>query len=217
MSSEHEPATDRVQLRRGVHRGSHDPAVIREILAAGLAAHVGVSTEDGPLVLPMAYGITEDTIYVHGAAANALLRSARSQEVCITVTLLDALVFARTPFHNSMNYRCVVVRGSARVVDEPDERVMALRLISDHVVDNWSAGRPPSDIDIRKTLIIAVPLTEASAKIRNGGPVDEPDDLEGEHWGGYVPLITSWGTPIDSGDLRPGIAPPLTITAAFGG
>jgi len=199
-----------------VHRGSHDPVVIREILAAGMVAHVGVSTDDGPIVLPMAYGIDEDTIYVHGASANALLRSARSHEICITVTLLDGLVFARTPFHNSMDYRCVVVRGAARVVDDPTERVDALRLITDHVVDNWSAGRPPSDLDLRKTLVIALPLAEASAKIREGGPVDEPEDLDGPHWGGHVPLVTSWGIPIDSVDLRVGIEPPATITAVFG-
>jgi uncharacterized protein len=167
-------------------------------------------------VLPMAYGWTDDTLYLHGSAANSMLRAARGTQVCATVTLLDGLVFARTPFHNSMNYRSVVIRGAARPVDDADEHVFALRCISNHVVDNWDAGRAPTLTEIRKTMVVALPLTEASAKARAGDPIDEPADLGGPHWAGTVPLHRVWGTPVPAADLAPGIAPPPTIVDAFG-
>ncbi len=109
-------------------------------------------------------------------------------EICVTVTLVDGLVFARSPFHNSMNYRSVVIRGVARPVDDAAEHVDALRIISDHVVANWDHGRPPTATEIRKTMVVALPLDEASAKVRRGDPIDEPDDLAGPHWGGTVAL-----------------------------
>src|SRR5262245_16239580 len=110
---EHTAASDRVRLRRKPDRGDYDPAAVAAILDAGVVAHVGVATDDGPIVLPMAYGRTDGVLYLHGSAANSMLRTARGTEVCVTVTLLDGLVFARTPFHNSMNFRSVVVRGVA--------------------------------------------------------------------------------------------------------
>ena len=216
---EHDPTpapSDRVRLRRGASRGDYDRATVREILDDALIAHVGVMTDHGPLVLPMAYGRTDEVLYLHGASANGLLRSAIDVELCATVTEVDGLVLARTPFHNSMNYRSVVVRGRGRRVDDPDEHLAALRLITDHVVATWDDGRPPSESDLRRTLVLALPLDEASAKVRSGDPGDEPADLDGPHWAGTVDLERRWGRPRRAGDLRPGIEAPARVVARFG-
>ena len=145
----------------------------------------------------MAYGRDDEWLYLHGSVANAALRAAVGQDICVTVTILDGIVVGRCPFHNSMNYRGVVVRGTARRVDDPDEHMTALRLVSDHVVATWDTGRPPSDAEIRKTMVIAVPLVEMSAKIRAGDPVDEPEDLDGPHWAGHVPIRSVWEAPVE--------------------
>ncbi len=210
------PPSDRVRLRRGAARADYDPTTVHAILDEGLIAHVGVSSPGGPVVLPMAYGRTDSDLYLHGAVANALLGSGADQDVCVTVTLVDGLVLARTPFHNSMNYRSVVIRGTARVVEDPDERVEALRLISDHVVATWDTGRPPSETDLRRTLVLAVALAEASAKVRGGDPVDEPEDLAGPWWAGTVAITRSFGSPVAAADLVSGIDPPPAVTARFG-
>ena len=208
--------SERVRLRRGAARGDYDPATVRAILDDALIAHVGVHTDDGPLVLPMAFGRTDDLLYLHGASANGLLRAAVGVELCATVTEVDGLVLARTPFHNSMNYRSVVIRGTGRRVDDPDEHLEALRLITDHVVATWDDGRPPSESDLRRTLVLALPLDEASAKVRSGDPVDEPEDLDGPHWAGTVALGRRWGPPRRSADLRAGIEAPADVIVRFG-
>jgi nitroimidazol reductase NimA-like FMN-containing flavoprotein (pyridoxamine 5'-phosphate oxidase superfamily) len=210
------PASERVRLRRGANRAAYDRGSMLAVLDTGLVAHVGVVTDDGPIVLPMAYARTEDWLYVHGSAANAMLRAAVGRDICVTVTVLDGIVVGRSPFHNSMHYRGVVLRGVARRVDDPAEHLLALQLISDHVVPTWDTGRPPTDREIRKTMVIAVPLVEMSAKIRDGGPVDEPEDLDGPHWGGHVPLESVWGAPVPAGDLRPGVAVPAAVAALRG-
>jgi uncharacterized protein len=132
------------------------------------------------------------------------------------VTIVDGMIVGRSPFHNSMNYRGVVVRGRARKVDDPGEHMAALRLVSDHVMPTWDTGRPPTDAEIRKTMVIAVPLVEMSAKTRPGGPIDEAADLEGPHWGGQVPIRATWGAPVDADDLRPGVTVPDGIAALVG-
>ena len=208
--------SERVRLRRGAARGDHDRATIRAILDDALIAHVGVVTDDGPLVLPMAFGRTDDLLYLHGATANGLLRAAVDVELCATVTEVDGLVLARTPFHNSMNYRSVVIRGTGRRVDDPEEHLEALRLISDHVVATWDHGRAPSASDLRRTLVVALPLTEASTKVRRGDPGDEPQDLDGPHWAGTVPLGRQWGAPRRAADVGPGIVAPSTVVERFG-
>lgn len=212
-STSPEPATDRVRVRRGAIRAEYDRDAIFEVLDAGLIAHVGVVTDDGPIVLPMAYGRTDDWLYVHGSVANAALRAAAGQDICITVTIVDGIVVGRSPFHNSMNYRGVVVRGIARRVDDPDEHMAALRLVSDHVVATWDSGRPPSEQEIRQTMVVAVPLAEMSAKIRTGDPIDEAQDLDGPHWGGHVPIQAVWEGPVPAGDLGNAVAIPAAIAA----
>jgi len=216
MSSDSElpgPASERVRLRRGAIRAEYDRDAIFAVLDAGLIAHVGVVTADGPVVLPMAYGRTDEWLYVHGSVANAALRAAVDTDICITVTLLDGLVVGRCPFHNSMNYRGVVVRGIARRVDDPAEHIEALRLVSDHIVPTWDSGRYPSESEIRKTMVVAIALTEVSAKIRTGDPIDEPADVAGPHWAGHVPIRSTWEAPVDSADLGAGIPVPPAIAA----
>jgi uncharacterized protein len=190
----------RTTVRRGADRAVYAPADVRSILDAGLIAHVGVQTDDGPLVLPMAYGRDDDTLYLHGAAANNLLGTGGGHEICATVTHVDGLVMARTPFHNSMNYRSVVVRGHATKILDRAAKLRALRIITDHVVENWDLGRPVSDIEERKTLVIEMPLAEASAKIRRGDPIDEADDMAGPWWAGVIPVETRFGPPSPAAD-----------------
>ena len=210
------PSSDRVRVRRGANRAEYDRDAVLEVLDAGLIAHIGVVTDEGPIVLPMAYGRDDEWLYLHGSVANAALRAAVGQDICVTVTILDGLVVGRCPFHNSMNYRGVVVRGTARRVDDPDEHMTALRLVSDHVVATWDTGRAPSDVEIRKTMVIAVPLVEMSAKLRAGDPVDEPEDLDGPHWAGHVPIRTVWEAPVRSADLPGDVAVPPAIAALDG-
>lgn len=188
-------------MRRGGNRAVYATDDVRAILDAGMIAHVGVQTPDGPLVLPMAYGRDDDTLYLHGAAANHLLGTGDGHEICATVTHVDGLVMARTPFHNSMNYRSVVVRGQARKIVDRADKLRALKIITDHVVENWDLGRKVSDIDEKKTLVLEMPLAEASAKVRAGDPIDETDDMTGPWWAGTIPVETRFGTPYPAADF----------------
>jgi nitroimidazol reductase NimA-like FMN-containing flavoprotein (pyridoxamine 5'-phosphate oxidase superfamily) len=210
-----QPASPRTTLRRGTNRSVYEHRRIRKILDAGIIAHVGVTTDEGPIVLPMAYGTrgaeSEGEILIHGALANAMLKAGRSIDVCLTITIVDGLVVARTPFHNSMNYRSVVVRGLATAIDDPDEKSAALRVINDHVAPTWDTARPPSASDLKKTLVLSVPLAEASAKVRDGDPIDEEADMDGPHWAGIVPLTSTWGQPSAAPDLSDGVAMPKSV------
>ena len=192
----------RTTLRRGKNRAVYETDRVRAVLQSGVVAHVGVTTDEGPIVLPMAYGVRDDEILIHGAVANAMLKAGRTLDVCVTVTIVDGLVVARTPFHNSMNYRSVVIRGIATAIDDPTDKMAALQVINDHVAPIWDSARAPSESDYRKTLVLSVPLAEASAKIRSGDPVDEDIDMDGPHWAGVVPIESTWGKPITTGDLR---------------
>ena len=206
----------RTRVRRGEPRARYGHDEILGILDAGLMAHVGVTTPEGPLVLPMAYGHDGERLYLHGAAANHLLGTGEGHEVCVTVTHLDGLVMARTPFHNSMNYRSVVVRGRATRIDDEQGKRRALEFVTDHVVAHWDSVRPPSRADLRKTLVLELPLAEASAKVRTGDPVDEPDDIAGPWWAGVVPITTRFETPVASADLAGDRDPPSAIAAVEG-
>ena len=208
----------RTTVRRGTSRAVYDRDRIRSILDAGVIAHVGVATDEGPIVLPMAYGVRdrqdgESEILIHGALANAMMRAGASLDVCLTVTIVDGLVVARTPFHNSMNYRSVVVRGTAVAVTDPADKLAALEVVNDHLAPLWRDARPPSDIDLKKTLVLSIPLGEASAKVRSGDPIDEEFDMDGPHWAGVVPLTTTWGAPHAAADLRVDAAVPPGVAA----
>lgn len=214
--TEAQPASKRTTVKRGANRAAYAPDDIRAVLAAGVIAHVGVSTDDGPIVLPMAYGIRDDEILIHGSVANAMMRGGRDLEVCVTVTIVDGLVVARSPFHNSMNYRSAVVRGVATAITERDEQQAALKIINDHIAPIWDTSRPPNDTEYKKTMVLSVPLAESSAKIRAGDPIDDDEDLAGPHWSGVVPLEASWGQPTAAADLTAGIEPPAAVAALAG-
>lgn len=197
-----QPASDRVAVRRVAERGHYDPATVNAILDEALVAHVGIDSERGPIVLPMTFGRTDHHLYLHGALGNDLLRQSDGTDVCVTVTLLDGLVLARSAFHHSMNYRCVVVRGVAEAVTDEEEMTAAFRLITDKAAPGrWDDCRQPDAGEVRRTAVLRVPLREASAKIRAGGPNDVESDLATPHWAGVVPLHTVRGEPIPAADL----------------
>lgn len=211
-----EPMSERTMLRRGSTRAEYSKEALCAVLDAGLVGHVGVNTPDGPIVLPMAYARTDERLYLHGATGNAMLGAAVGHEICVTVTLVDGLVIARTPFHHSMNYRCVVVRGLASEVLDDDEKWTALQLISDHVTPTWEFGRAPTSSDIRKTRVLSVPLDEMSGKIRQGGPSDSDEDRRGPYWGGRLPLKKSWGVAVPDLDPLPDVPVPPGVAALEG-
>jgi uncharacterized protein len=192
------PPTDRTRVRRAADRGRYDRATVEAILDAGLIAHVGFALEGRPWVMPMAYARIDDEVYLHGAVGNHALRAiAGGAELCLTVTLVDGLVLSRSAFHHSMNYRSVMVFGRGRVVEDLDEGRRASAALVDHMVPGRGADcRPPTDAELRATRIIAVPIDEASAKVRTGGPGEDPDDVGLDHWAGHLPLQVAAGAPV---------------------
>jgi uncharacterized protein len=182
--------TTRATVRRKRERGAYDRDLIHAVLDEALLAHVGFVADHGPVVLPMTYVRIADDLYLHGAAGNDMLRHlADGVDVCVTVTLLDGLVFARASFHHSMNYRCLVLFGRAtRVTDAAELQAMAAGLL-DHLAPGRSAdARPPTEQELRATLVLRLPITEGSAKVRTGGPIDDTEDLELPVWAGEVPM-----------------------------
>jgi uncharacterized protein len=205
--------TDRTTLRRKKERGTYDTAVVNSILDEGLLCHVGFRVEGSTFVMPMAYARIGDTLYLHGATGNRTLRRlAEGVEVCITVTLLDALVLARSTFHHSMNYRSVMLFGTAARVDDDDEKRSATVALLDHIVPGRSAdARAPSIEELRAVLMVRVPIAEGSAKVRTGGPIDEPDDMHAPIWAGHIPLSTVAGGGVADGGLPPDVSEPSYV------
>jgi uncharacterized protein len=205
----------RTEVRRVPERASYDPAVAHAILDEGMVAHVGLATDDGPVVIPMLYGRDGDRLLLHGSPASRLLRGgAKGTEMCVTVTLVDGLVLARSAFHHSMNYRSVVVFGRAVPVDDLDERRRALDVLVEHIVPGRAAdARPTDERELRGTLVLALPLEECSVKVRAGDPSDEARDMDLPVWAGVIPLTTVAGTPIAADDLRGSPAVPSYATA----
>ncbi len=190
--------TDRSRLRRLPKRGSHDAATIHAILDAGFLAHVGFVVDGQPFVIPTLYGRDGDTLYLHGSAASRMLRQlGAGVPVCVAVTLVDGLVLARSAFHHSVNYRSVVVFGSAHPVEVPAEKTRALRVISEHLLPGrWDDVRAPTAKELKATSVLALPIEEASAKLRAGPPLDEEADYALPVWAGVLPLALEAGTPI---------------------
>jgi uncharacterized protein len=177
-------------------RGVYDATTIEAILDEALICHVGVVVDGAPVVLPTVHARRGRTLYLHGARANALLRAADGAEMCVTATLVDGLVLARSAFHHSINYRSVVVRGRGRAVTDPEEQRIAMEALVEHVAPGRSAEtRKPSTSELRATLTLAVGLDEASAKVRTGPPLDEPEDHALPHWAGELPLAVVPGPP----------------------
>jgi uncharacterized protein len=200
----------RVQLRRKKERGSYDRKLVDAVLDEGLLCHVGFADGQATSVLPTTYARVGDTVYLHGAAGNHMLRTLVSGiDACLTVTLLDGVVLARSAFHHSMNYRSVVLFGSGRPVHDLAEKRAAVLAIVDHVAPGRSAeARPPTDPELRSTLVVAFPIAEGSAKVRRGGPLDEEADLGLPVWAGVVPLAMVALDPVPDGTAPPGTCVP---------
>lgn len=199
--------TDRSTVRRLAKRADYDREVVHAILDEGLVAHVGFVTDGQPFVIPMAYGRVGETLYLHGAAASRLLRTLRSGvDACLTVTHLDGLVLARSAFHHSMNYRSVVVFGQASAVEDESAKRDAMKAITEHLTPGrWETARQPSSAELAGTLVLALPITDASAKIRTGGPVDDEEDYSLPVWAGVVPLKLTMGEPMPDSRLVEGV------------
>ena len=205
-------STPRTELGRHRERGRTERDDLYAVLDAGLICHLGVIVDGAPRVLPTGYGRLGDLLYLHGSSANSSIMAGNGQQVCVTVTHLDGLVCARSVFNHSMNYRSAVVFGVARLVTDPEEKLLALRTITEHLVPGqWSYVRQPSKKELAATAALALPLTEASVKIRSGGPSDEPEDYELDLWAGVVPVTSGFGEPEPDSILRRGIDTPAHI------
>ncbi len=198
--------TDRTTVSRGRDRAVSEREALYDVLDAALVCHVGVDVGH-PLVLPTAFAYDPDgpdrdgSLYVHGSVAAGTVRAAPGATVCVTVTVVDGLVAGRSAFHHSMNYRSAVVLGTGRLVDDPVEKAHALALVVDHMVPGRSATlRPHTRKELAATAVVAVPLHEASVKVRAGGPGDEPEDVAAGIWGGHVPLRTVTGAAVPDDD-----------------
>ncbi|HLL15275.1 MAG TPA: pyridoxamine 5'-phosphate oxidase family protein [Pyrinomonadaceae bacterium] len=206
--------TGRSTLKRLPKRGEYGREGVYKILDEGFVCHVGFVVEGQPFVIPTGYGRAGDTLYIHGAQASRMLRTlSEGIEMCVTVTLVDGMVMARSAFHHSMNYRSVVVFGRAVVVTDGAEKWEALRALTEHLAPGrWAEVRQPSEGEMRATLVLALPLAEASAKVRTGPPLDDEEDYELPVWAGVVPLRVTAGEPVDDPRLTPGIEPPPHVS-----
>jgi nitroimidazol reductase NimA-like FMN-containing flavoprotein (pyridoxamine 5'-phosphate oxidase superfamily) len=183
--------TPRTKLHRLPARGSYEPEIIHSILDAAFLAHVGFQAHGQPFVIPTLYGRDGNTLYLHGSVASRMLKElGDGLQACVTVTVVDGLVLARSAFHHSMNYRSVVAFGTARPITERDRKVHALRVISDHLIaGRWDDVRAPNEKELKGTAVLEFPLDEVSAKIRSGPPKDEPKDYTSAAWAGVIPLV----------------------------
>jgi nitroimidazol reductase NimA-like FMN-containing flavoprotein (pyridoxamine 5'-phosphate oxidase superfamily) len=198
--------TQRTRLVREPQRAVYDRAAAYKILDEGYICHVGFLVDGQPFVIPTSYGRVGDNLYIHGSSASRMLRNLdQGIPVCLTVMLLDGLVLARSIFNHSMNYRSVVVLGTAVAVRDPEEKLEALRLLSEHIIPGrWEDSRKPSEKELKATLALRLPVTEFSAKVREGDVIDDEEDYSFPTWAGIVPLTTVAGTPIDDARLMPG-------------
>jgi nitroimidazol reductase NimA-like FMN-containing flavoprotein (pyridoxamine 5'-phosphate oxidase superfamily) len=195
-------------------RGAYDRASVHAILDEGLICHVGFVHAGSPVVIPTGYGRDGDVLYLHGSVASRMLRTlAEGVDMSVTVTLLDGLVLARSAFNHSMNYRSVVVFGRARLVEDPESKLAALYCLSEHLVPGrWNAVRPPTERELKGTSVLALPLDEASAKIRSGPPEDDDEDYALPHWAGVLPFTLHVGPALADPRLAPGIAVPEHVS-----
>jgi nitroimidazol reductase NimA-like FMN-containing flavoprotein (pyridoxamine 5'-phosphate oxidase superfamily) len=204
------PQTKRTTLKRLPQRAQYDREAVYLILDEGFICHLGFVVEDQPFVIPTGYARVAERIYVHGSQASRMLRTlSKGIDMCLTVTLVDGLVLARSAFHHSMNYRSVVIFGKATIVDERSEKLAALRALSEHMIPGrWDDVRKPNEQEMKATTVLSLPLTEASAKVRTGPPIDDEDDYALPVWAGVVPLGLIAGEPIADPRLLDGLSVP---------
>jgi nitroimidazol reductase NimA-like FMN-containing flavoprotein (pyridoxamine 5'-phosphate oxidase superfamily) len=190
--------TERTQVKRLPKRGAYDRETVFKILDEAFVCHVGFVVDGQPYVIPTNYGRAGETIYLHGSAASRMLRTLSGGiPVCVTVTLVDGLVLARSAFHHSANYRSVVMLGTARLVDEPAEKMQALRVFTEHIMKGrWDDIRQPNEQELKGTTVLALPMEEVSAKLRTGGPIDDEGDYALPVWAGVLPLPVTPAEPI---------------------
>ena len=205
--SETQIPTARTRLVREADRGVYDRETVYRILDEGFLCHAGFVVDGQPFVIPTSYGRKDSSLYIHGSAASRMLRQIRKDgvPVCITVTLLDGLVLARSIFNHSMNYRSIVILGKATLVDDPTEKLAALRILSEHILPGrWDDSRQPNERELKATSVLRVPIEEFSAKVRTGPPIDDEEDYTFPTWAGVVPLEVIAAPPIDDARLLPG-------------
>lgn len=209
MSQPYTP-TPRTRLVRESDRAVYDRETAYRILDEAFLCHVGFVVDGQPFVIPTSYGRDKDNLYIHGSAASRMLRHAREGvPVCVTVTLLDGLVLARSIFNHSMNYRSMVILGRAVLVEDPEEKIKALRLLSEHIIPGrWDDSRQPNERELKATSVLRLPIEEFSAKVRKGPPIDDEEDYSFPTWAGVVPLKTVPDPPVDDSRLLPGQTPP---------
>jgi uncharacterized protein len=190
--------TERTQVKRLPKRGHYDRETVYKILDTAFVCHVGFAVDGQPFVIPTNFGRARDTLYLHGSAASRMLKTlGAGVPVCVTVTLVDGLVLARSAFHHSVNYRSVVILGMARLVEDQAEKMEALRIFTDHVMKGrWNDVRQPTEQELKATIVLALPLEEVSAKVRTGGPIDDEGDYALPVWAGVLPLETTVKDPI---------------------
>lgn len=205
--------TPRTTLTRSKERARTDRAELDAVLDAGLVCHLGVLLGGSPVVLPTAYGREGNTLYLHGSTGAGNLRAALAGDISVAITHVDGVVYARSAFHFSMNYRSAVVRGRAVELTDANERMHGLRVIVEHTAPgSWDRVRPPNKKEMAATIVLALDLTEASVKVRAGGPKDDPEDLDTPGvWAGVLPMRQVWDAPVDSPDLAAGIAVPAEV------
>ena len=204
--SEPQTPTARTRVIREAERGMYDRETVYRILDEGFLCHAGFVVDGQPFVIPTSYGRKDASLYIHGSAASRMLRQMKDGvPVCITVTLLEGLVLARSIFNHSMNYRSVVILGKATLVDDPEEKLAALRILSEHILPGrWNDSRQPNERELKATSVLRVPIEEFSAKVRQGPPIDDEEDYSFPTWAGVVPLEMVAGAPIADARLLPG-------------
>ena len=202
--------TERTKLKRLPKRGHFDRETVYGILDEGFICHVGFAPEGQPFVIPTGYARDGDTLYIHGSAASRMLRTLSTGiDVCVTVTIIDGLVLARSAFHHSMNYRSVVIFGRAALVEDREEKMAALLALSEHIIrGRWADVREPTEQEMKATTVLSLPLEEGSAKIRTGPPLDDEEDYEMNVWAGVIPLRLVAGEPINDPRLSENIQVP---------
>ncbi|MEZ5347485.1 MAG: pyridoxamine 5'-phosphate oxidase family protein [Pyrinomonadaceae bacterium] len=205
--------TEKTKLRRLPKRGSFDRETIYSILDEGFLCHVGFTVDGQTFVIPTSYGRIDNRLFIHGSSVSRMMKNlAAGIDVCVTVTLIDGLVLARSVFHHSMNYRSVVIFGKAELVESSAEKMKALEAFTEHVIKGrWEDSRIPNEKELNVTTVLSLEINEASAKIRTGDPADDAKDYELDHWAGILPLRIEAGDPIDDTKLKEGIEKPAYL------